>query len=66
MIFCRKGVCLICGCKVLIARYDSLAKVLSRMTETVCPQCGSEMSWSPGEVPQLFDLAASKEARCGS
>ena len=63
MIFCRKGDCLTCGCKVTIARYDSLAKVLGRMDETLCPQCGSEMAWRDGEAPLLFNLSG-KGARC--
>lgn len=55
MIFARKGTCLICGCKVTIARYESLAKVLQRVSEmSRCPQCGNEMAWRKTEVPELF------------
>jgi hypothetical protein len=46
VIFCRKGVCRVCGCRVEIQRYESLAKVLKRIDEmTGCPNCGCAMAW---------------------
>jgi len=58
VIFARKATCLTCGCRVLVARYDSIARVLGRIAEIRCPQCGSEMAWRDAEVPSLFEKKA--------
>jgi len=57
MIYSRKAVCSICGCKVLIACIDSVARVFKRAEVTVCPQCGSELAWSAAPIPTIFSLS---------
>lgn len=53
-IVARRGECLTCGCRVLVARYMSLAKVLERLDEMRCPQCGSVLAVTAGQPEDLF------------
>jgi predicted nucleic acid-binding Zn-ribbon protein len=62
MIFRRTGVCSVCGCRITVERFESLAKVLKRLDEMrQCPECGCVVRWQDTKVP-VERITVRKEA----